>query len=139
MLLPNGKAYDFAPLKWSRAALFQQNLLSLYHHGNKSSGYEGLALRQPTICFPILSISRLNSAYFFIDNIFISTQRRISNFNNSKSSRNASRCTLFSFALFALYILLTSCMLSLFTRYVYTPVENLWCIQKFSIQVYKHL
>ncbi len=103
-------AFDGAELPF-----FNKTMLTLYHLGSKSSGYAGLAFRHPTICFPILSINWLNSACFFIDTIFISTQRRISNFNNSKSSKNSSRYALFSFALLALYMLLTSCMLSLFT------------------------
>ena len=114
MLLPIGIAYDFTPYNWGLVALFQQNLLAFYHLSNKSSGYVGLALRHPTICLPIPSINWLNSACFLMDNIFISTQRRISNFSNSKSSRNVSRYALFYFALLARYILLINCILSRF-------------------------
>src|SRR5690554_7375761 len=93
MLLPIGIAYNFTPYNWGLVAFFQQNLLSFYHLSNKSSGYVGLALRHPTICLPIASINWLNSACFLMDNIFISTQRRISNFSNSKSSRRSEEHT----------------------------------------------
>jgi hypothetical protein len=93
---------------------FNKTMLAHCHRSRNSSGYTKLALRQPVICFPIPSINLLNSACYLIESIFISTQRRISNFNSSKSSKNASRYATLSFALLALYILFSSCMLSRF-------------------------
>ena len=141
MLLPIGIAYDFTPYNWGLVALFQQNLLAFYHLSNKSSGYVGLALRHPTICLPIPSINWLNSACFLMDNIFISTQRRISNFSNSKSSRNVSRYALFIllYWLDIYFLPIVYCLASyLAPRYAYTLVENLWCNQKSSTRAYTH-
>ena len=87
-------------------SLLNKTLLACICLNTYNSGIYRLALRQPVICLPMLSIKPDNSACFFIANIFISTHNRISNFNNSKSSKNVSRQTSLFFALLAHGIIL---------------------------------
>ena len=105
--------------------------------------YTRLALRQPVICLPMLSINKLISACFFMESIFISTHRRISNFINSKSSKNASKYSTLFYALLALKILRTKFIPSRFIScpsvYLYSLGKSLVTSNKTSINLYTSL